>query len=116
MIPLSKAAAGIVQSEIRIMSVECEKVGGVNLAQGVCDTETPLPVRQGAKAAIEAGLNSYTRLDGTAELRAAIARKMWEYNQVKADPEREVIVTVGSTGGFYCGCLDRKSTRLNSSH
>src|SRR5437588_1327495 len=105
MIPLSKAAAGIVQSEIRVMSVECEKVGGVNLAQGVCDTEVPLPVRQGAEAAIEAGFNSYTRLDGTAELRAAIARKMWEYNRVKAEPEREVIVTVGSTGGFYCACL-----------
>ena len=44
MIPLSTAAAGIVQSEIRVMSVECEKVGGVNLAQGVCDTEAPLPV------------------------------------------------------------------------
>lgn len=105
MIPLSEAAAYIVQSEIRIMSVECEKVGGVNLAQGVCDTEAPLPVRKGAQTAIDAGFNSYTRLEGIPELRAAIARKMWDYNRIKADPEREVIVTVGSTGGFYCACL-----------
>src|SRR5216110_54937 len=73
MTSLSKLAASIVQSEIRIMSVECAKVGGINLAQGVCDTELPPPVRDGAITAIGAGLNSYTRLDGIAELRQAIA-------------------------------------------
>src|SRR5438105_5241873 len=87
------------------MSVECEKAGGVNLAQGICDTEVPLPVRRGAEAAIEGGFNSYTRLDGIANLRRAIARKMRDYNKVEADPEHEVVVTAGSTGGFYCACL-----------
>src|SRR5438132_9203301 len=73
MTSLSKLAASIVQSEIRIMSVECAKVGGINLAQGVCDTDLPPQVRDGAIAAIGTGLNSYTRLDGIAELRQAIA-------------------------------------------
>ena len=41
MLGLSEVASRIVQSTIRTMSVECEKVGGVNLAQGVCDTEVP---------------------------------------------------------------------------
>lgn len=101
---LSKAAAGTLQSEIRIMSVECEKVHGINLAQGICDTEVPLPVRRRAIAAIEGGQNSYTRLDGIAELRSAIARKMKEYNSVTCDPEREVVATNGSTGAFYSAC------------
>src|SRR5579864_4010211 len=101
MTSLSKLASRIVQSEIRVMSVECEKVGGVNLAQGVCDTEVPLPVKQAAVEAIGGGCNSYTRLDGIGELRQAIARKMRDYNHVIADPEREVVVTVGSTGAFY---------------
>ena len=35
------------------MSVECERVGGVNLAQGVCDTELPPLVAQGGIEAIE---------------------------------------------------------------
>src|SRR5579871_440042 len=105
MLSLSKTASGIRQSEIRIMSVECERVRGINLAQGVCDTEVPPVVRRGAAEAMEGGLNSYTRLDGIVELRSAIARKMREYNKVEADPEREVIVTVGSTGAFYCACL-----------
>ena len=47
MLGLSEIASRIVQSTIRTMSVECEKVGGVNLAQGVCDTEVPEVVRRG---------------------------------------------------------------------
>ena len=38
---LSEIAPRIIQSEIRSMTVECDAVGGVNMAQGVCDT--PLP-------------------------------------------------------------------------
>jgi aminotransferase len=105
MISLSKLAASIIQSEIRIMSVECARVGGINLAQGVCDTELPPPVRAGAIQAIERGLNSYTRLDGVAELRQAIAAKLRRDNGITVDPEREVVVTVGSTGAFYSTCV-----------
>jgi aminotransferase len=105
MTSLSKNAARIVQSEIRIMSVECEKVRGINLAQGVCDTEVPEPVRRVAKAAIDGGANSYTRLVGIADLRRAISRKLRDYNRVSADPETEIVVTVGSTGAFYSSCL-----------
>jgi len=105
MTSLSKLAASIVQSEIRIMSVECAKVGGINLAQGVCDTELPAPVRDGAVAAIQTGLNSYTRLDGIGELRQAIATKLRRDNGITVDAEREVVVTVGSTGSFYSTCV-----------
>ncbi|MDP9267116.1 MAG: pyridoxal phosphate-dependent aminotransferase [Acidobacteriota bacterium] len=105
MTALSKLAASILQSEIRIMSVECAKVGGINLAQGVCDTELPAPVRAGAIAAIESGLNSYTRLDGIGELRQAIATKLRCDNGISVDAEREVVVTVGSTGAFYSSCV-----------
>ena len=105
MTSLSKLAGHTEQSEIRVMSVECDKIRGINLAQGVCDTEVPVEVREGAKAAIDRGMNSYTRMDGIAELRQAIARKMRQYNQIIADPEREVVVTSGSTGAFYSACL-----------
>ena len=68
---LSKKSSLIAQSEIRVMTLECARVGGINLAQGVCDTEFPLPVGQGAKEAIVAGINSYTRYDGLKVLRKA---------------------------------------------
>lgn len=87
------------------MSVECERVKGINLAQGICDTEVPPPVRQGAHEAIENGQNQYTRLDGIPGLRQAIAKKMRSYNRVECDPETEVIVTGGSTGAFLSTCL-----------
>jgi len=93
---LSKKSSLIAQSEIRAMTLECARVGGINLAQGVCDTEVPLPVRAGAHEAIDAGINIYTRYDGLKALREAIARKMLEYNGISADPESEIIVSSGS--------------------
>src|SRR2546423_533088 len=105
MLSLSRKAADIAQSEIRIMSVECEKARGINLAQGICDTEVPEPVQRAAIDAIRGRQNSYTRLDGVAQLRRAIAHKMREYNHVETDPEREVVVTAGSTGAFYSACM-----------
>ena len=102
---ISQRVEGIVQSEIRSMFIECERMGGINLAQGVCDTEVPLPVRIGAQKAIDAGINIYTRFDGLEELRNAIAQKMQEYNGITTDSESEIVVSSGSTGSFYCACL-----------
>ena len=97
MLGLSDIASRIVQSTIRTMSVECDRVGGINLAQGVCDTEVPTAVRHGAEAAIEAGFNQYTRLDGIARLRNAIAQKSRRFYGQEVDPDRHVTVTCGVT-------------------
>lgn len=102
---LSSRASLLVQSEIRNMSVECDRMGGINLSQGICDTEVPAPVRRGAQSAMDEGVNSYTRYDGLRELRVALARKLRDHNGVEADPESEIIVSAGSTGAFYCACL-----------
>lgn len=87
------------------MTVECARVGGINLAQGVCDTPVPPQLRRAAAAAIEAGENVYSRYDGREELRRALADKMRRDNGVEYDPENEVIVTVGATGAFYIAAL-----------
>lgn len=87
------------------MSIECERVRGINLAQGVCDTELPAPVRGAAHQALDRGCNSYTRFDGIPELREAIAHKLKTYNRLEFDPETEITVSAGSTGAFYCACL-----------
>jgi aminotransferase len=102
---LSQRAARTVQSEIRAMSLACEKVQGINLAQGICDTEVPEPVREGAKRAMDQGINSYTRAEGLAPIRQAIAEKMLRFNGLACDPETEVIVGSGATGAFYAACL-----------
>jgi aminotransferase len=51
------------------------------------------------------GLNTYTRFDGLAELRAALAVKLAKYNGIIADPDTEITISVGATGSFHCACL-----------
>ena len=101
----SQRARRIVQSEIRVMSVECERIKGINLAQGICDTPVPEVVREGARNAMDRGINSYTRAEGLADLRRAVAEKMRRFNSLDCDPETEVIIHSGSTGAFYASCL-----------
>ncbi|HEX3775997.1 MAG TPA: aminotransferase class I/II-fold pyridoxal phosphate-dependent enzyme [Polyangiaceae bacterium] len=93
------------QSEIRNMSIECAKVSGINLAQGVCDTEVPEPVRLGGAQAMADGFNIYTRYDGLPALREAIARKVQRDSGMVVDPEKEVVVTSGTTGAFFATCM-----------
>ena len=97
--------ARLAQSEIRAMTQACERVQGINMAQGVCDTAVPAAVSCGAQQAIDQGLNTYTRFDGSAALRKAIARKLAEYNGLVADPETDITVSAGATGSFHCACL-----------
>lgn len=102
---LSDLAPGNIQSEIRAMSVACAEVNGINLAQGVCDTAVPAPVARVATEAIQQGHNIYTRLDGIAPLRKAIARKLATFNHLEVDPEREVMVTAGATGAMHAALM-----------
>jgi aminotransferase len=102
---LSELAPRVVQSEIRAMTAECDRMGGVNLAQGVCDTEVPEVVAEGAIRAIRDGLNIYTRMDGIARLRKAIADKARRTLGLEVDPEREVLVTSGATGAFQAAAM-----------
>ncbi len=101
---LSHLAPRTVQSEIRAMSVACDAVHGVNLAQGICDTEPPAVVLEGAHRAIRDGFNIYTRLDGIARLRRAIATQLARTHSIEVDPDREILITSGATGAFHAAC------------
>ncbi|MCX5814636.1 MAG: pyridoxal phosphate-dependent aminotransferase [Proteobacteria bacterium] len=102
---IGKRTVSLIQSEIRNMSIECDRMGGINLSQGICDMELPKPVLNGAFEAMRQGENHYTRYDGLDCLRQAISRKMSSYNRIDADPERNIVVSSGATGAFYCTCL-----------
>jgi len=102
---LSDLAPGTMQSEIRAMTTECARIGGINLAQGVCDTPVPAPVRDEAIAAVNAGHNIYTRMDGIERLRVAIAQKQERDYGLSYDPETEVMVACGATAGLHAACM-----------
>lgn len=92
--------ADLTPSAIRTMTRECDKVGGINLGQGLGDLPPPAAVRDAAIAALHAGSNTYTAPEGIQALRQAIADKLRRDNQIIADPESEITVTSGSTGAF----------------
>ena len=102
---LSQLAFGALQSEIRTMSVECDRIGGINLAQGICDTPVPAVVEAAAKQAIDEGNNIYTRCDGIDRLRQAIAVKQLRDYGLTYDPESEVMVASGATGGLHATAM-----------
>ncbi|HKY72675.1 MAG TPA: pyridoxal phosphate-dependent aminotransferase [Nitrospira sp.] len=92
-------------SEIRAMTQACAATGGLNLAQGVCDTPAPDVVISAATEAMVQGKNTYSRFDGLAELRVALAVKLRRDNDIQADPEHEITVSAGATGAFHAACL-----------
>ena len=102
---ISDRLGGLVQSDIRRMSRECERIGGINLGQGICDLPTIPEVAEGAIEAIESHRATYSRLEGIDILREKIARKVGALNGFNVDPETQIVVTVGSTGGFATAAM-----------
>jgi aspartate aminotransferase len=67
----------------------------IGLGAGEPDFDTPLFIREAAKAAIDAGHTRYTAVDGIPELKAAICQKFARENGLTYTPAQ---ITVG-TGG-----------------
>jgi aminotransferase len=101
---LSNRAKNIAQSEIRGMSILCNEKKGLNMAQGLCDLEVPIPVVQGAKEGIDSGKNVYTSAYGNYKLRAAIAKKQNDFYDQGIDVDN-VLVSLGATGAFYATAM-----------
>lgn len=94
---------GLTQSWIRKMTRECDRVGGINLGQGICDLPTPPVILEETSRAVLADKSTYSRFDGIDALRNAIADKARTFNKIKdVDPSTDVVVTIGSTGAFNC--------------
>jgi len=101
---LSERSGTIEQSHIRSMTRACNALGGINMAQGVCDLEVPREVIDGAYRAMNEGINIYTPTEGLPRLRSAIAAKMKRFYNVEIVPE-QVLVSDGATGAFYTACM-----------
>jgi len=102
---ISDRLRGLVQSDIRRMSRECERVGGINLGQGICDLPTIPELVDGACDAIRSSKATYSKFEGIDLLRERIAAKCERFNGFTVDPATELVVTVGSTGGFAAAAM-----------
>ena len=97
---LAMRMRALAQSDIRRMTLESDRLGGINLGQGVCDLPTLPLLQEGAREALVQHRSMYSRYDGIPELRRHIARRLREKNDVLYAEEGEIVVTVGSTGAF----------------
>ncbi len=96
----SQRLGGLTQSYIRKMTVECNRVGGINLGQGICDLPTPPQILDATSEAILADKSIYSPFAGIDVLREQIAVKARTYNQISEAKAENVVVTIGSTGAF----------------
>jgi len=97
---ISDRVRNVVQSDIRRMSRECERVGGINLGQGICDLPSIPELIEGACEAISSSKSTYSKFEGIDVLREKIARKCERFNGFSVDAASQLVVTIGSTGGF----------------
>ncbi|OQY04747.1 MAG: aminotransferase, partial [Bacteroidetes bacterium 4572_117] len=66
-------------------------------SQGFPDFDSPEEIKEAAIKAIKDGWNQYPVTYGEPELREAIAKKAFEYNNIKCNAEDNITVTCGAT-------------------
>lgn len=103
----SKQTKAFSTPALRQITLEVQRVNGINLGQGVCNLPVPEFVLESAKIAANGGHNRYTNPRGTVRLREALSTKLQSFNGIAADPESQILVTCGATGAFegVCGVL-----------
>lgn len=70
--------------------------GVINMGSGTPDFPTPSHILEAAQNALVQGYTKYAPWQGYPELREAISRKLAVENNVKYDPENEILVTTGT--------------------
>jgi len=89
----------------RMLELSAGMKNVVHLEQGEPDFTTPKHILKAAIEATEKGFTHYTEIDGTLELRQAIAEKLEKENGVDADPQTKITVTSGSQEAMLIAAL-----------
>lgn len=84
-----------------------EKAGEdiIHLEIGRPDFDTPLNIKQACKQALDQGKVHYSSNFGIIELREAIAEKLKRDNGLSADPDTDIIVTVGANEAVFIAMM-----------
>jgi aminotransferase len=101
----SLKASRFTESVIREMTRLATLHGAVNLSQGFPDFPAPSEIKEAARQAIAEDDNQYAITWGARPLREAIAAKFTSLYGVPVDPERQVVVTCGSTEAMIAALM-----------
>lgn len=103
---ISRRAQKVPKSGIREMFNIAQRLKDIiDLSLGEPDFRTPSHVIRAAIRAMEKGYTHYTSNKGLIEFREAVAQKLKSENHIDADPETEVMATVGSMGALSLAML-----------
>ncbi|NOT61537.1 MAG: aminotransferase class I/II-fold pyridoxal phosphate-dependent enzyme [Acidobacteria bacterium] len=102
---ISHKVAQFTESVIREMTRQALLHNAVNLSQGFPDFPAPAEIKQAACDAINADINQYAVTWGAKRFRDAIAAKTKWHLGFDVDPDREVVVTCGSTEAMIATML-----------
>jgi aminotransferase len=72
----------------------------ISLGIGEPDFDTPNHIKEYAKEGLNKGLTHYTPNNGLKMLRDAIAIKLKRENRIDADPDKNIIITIGGNEAF----------------
>ncbi|HED40580.1 MAG TPA: pyridoxal phosphate-dependent aminotransferase, partial [Chromatiales bacterium] len=84
----------------RAAQLKAEGKNIIGFGAGEPDFDTPDHIKAAAIGAINAGFTKYTAVNGTLELRKAIAAKFLRDNQLEYTPD-QILVSVGGKQSFY---------------
>ncbi len=102
---LSERTAGFTDSVIRRMTRVSNQYGAVNLSQGFPDFDPPKEITDRLAQVACLGPHQYALTWGAQNFREALARKQEHFYGMKADPEKEIVVTCGSTEAMMASMM-----------
>ena len=102
---LSTRTETFTDSVIRRMTRVSLKYGAVNLSQGFPDFEPPRMLLDRLAEVPNENVHQYSLTWGAKNFRAALAEKQTRFMGHPVDPEKEIVVTCGSTEAMMCAMM-----------
>ncbi|MGN0398589.1 MAG: pyridoxal phosphate-dependent aminotransferase [Blautia sp.] len=102
---LSKRVGTFTDSVIRRMTRISDQYGAINLSQGFPDFDPPREIMEALANVAFAGPHQYSITFGAKNFREALAEKQGKAIGRKIDPNKEIVVTCGSTEAMMCTML-----------
>jgi aspartate/methionine/tyrosine aminotransferase len=102
---LSAKLSHFTESVIRRMTRVANEHGAINLSQGFPDFDPPRVVTEALEKAARGGPHQYAVTWGAPAFRAALAKKQSRLMGLELDPDRNVVVTCGSTEAMMVALL-----------
>ena len=102
---LSSRTRSFTDSVIRRMTRIANQYDAVNLSQGFPDFDPPEALTRALAEAAAKGPHQYSITWGARNFREALAEKHRKFTGMPVDPEREIVVTCGSTEAMMCAMM-----------